>query len=57
MHFFNTLKTTLKIEQIFKTKHCQYLENSWKYLKILKTSASDATFRCSARNDYWFQFI
>jgi len=33
-----TLKTALKIKKNKNTKTCQYLENGWKYRKILEIS-------------------
>ena len=55
MHFFylqNSVKNGTK--NVKTRKNCQYLENGWKYRKILKISVQGATFRCFIRNDYWY---
>jgi len=54
MDFF--LKNGVKIEQkiLKRKKIANTHENGWKDRKILKITASGATFWCSIRNDYWF---
>jgi len=42
-----------KLNGIVKTwKNCHYIGNVWKYRKILKISALDATFRCLFTRNY-----